>query len=342
MIQPPVSVIGRFAPSPTGELHFGSLIAALASCCDARRQQGLWRLRIDDIDPPREVPGAADSILRTLDAYGFEWDDEVIFQSHHLELYQQALDSLQHSGLLYACQCSRRKLAGMRVYPGTCRPSPGHSPPDLLQSRVGIQATGHPDTGQPSAGRLNTGHNTARNQQHAEQALRIHLQGHTQFADRIQGLQNVDVALTVGDIVLRRRDGLVAYALACAVDDADGVTHVVRGADLLPTTAAQLAVMQALGCKPPCYAHVPVAVNHAAQKLSKQTLAVALTVLPPLATLLQAWHFLGQAAIDPRSLAEFWSLAPCSWQLDQVPRELQMLDPGADHEAGNVPEPRAR
>lgn len=337
MIQPPVRVIGRFAPSPTGELHFGSLIAALASCCDARRQQGLWQLRIDDIDPPREVAGATDSILRTLDAYGFEWDGEVIFQSHHLALYQQALDSLQQSGLLYACQCSRRKLAGTRVYPGTCRPSPDHSSAERLQSHVRNR-----DAGRQDAGSLNTGHNTARNQQFAEHALRIRLQGHTQFADRIQGMQSVDVALTVGDIVLRRRDGLMAYALACAVDDADGVTHVVRGADLLPTTAAQIAVMQALGCKPPCYAHLPVAVNHAVQKLSKQTHAVALTVLPPLATLLQAWHFLGQAAIDARSLAEFWTLAPCSWQLDQVPRELQMRDPGAGHEAGNVPEPRPR
>jgi len=285
----PASIVGRFAPSPTGDLHVGSLIAALASFCDAKQRQGEWRVRIDDIDPPREVPGTADSILRTLQVYGFQWDGEVIYQSQHLDRYRQALLAIDNADLLFACSCSRRDLADSAIYPGTCR-SQKSDAKRLI--------------------RISSENNQPANQENPDRALRIHLHGSVSFDDRIQGPMHIDLSRSIGDIVLQRRDGLVAYALACAVDDADGITDVVRGTDLLPTTAAQIAVMQALGNSPPVYTHVPIAVNNMAQKLSKQTQATTLNALPPLRTLLQAWQFLGQQALAVDSIPEFWTTAP--------------------------------
>lgn len=231
---------GRFAPSPSGPLHFGSLVAALASWLDARAAGGRWLVRIEDLDTPRVRRGAADEILRTLDRLGLHWDGEVDFQSRRTTLYEEALARLRNT---YLCGCSRREIAdsavslaadGAQVYPGTCR------------------------AGLP-AGK-------------AARALRVRVQGTISFVDRVQGPLNQDLEREVGDFVLRRADGQVAYQLAVVVDDADqGVTDVVRGADLLESTPRQIYLQRLLGLPTPRYLHVPIAVDARGEKLSKQT-----------------------------------------------------------------------
>lgn len=231
---------GRFAPSPSGPLHFGSLVAALASWLDARATGSRWLVRIEDLDQPRVQHGAADEILRTLDRLGLYWDGEVIFQSGRTALYEQALAHLRDT---YLCSCSRREIAdsavslaadGAQVYPGTCR--------------AGIPAG-----------------KTAR-------ALRIRVAGTVTLRDRVQGELTQDLEREVGDFVLRRADGQFAYQLAVVVDDADqGVTDVVRGADLLESTPRQIYLQRLLGFPIPRYLHVPVAVDAQGAKLSKQT-----------------------------------------------------------------------
>jgi len=237
-----MTYVGRFAPSPTGPLHFGSLVAALASWLDARAAGGQWLVRIDDLDRPREKQGAADAILKWLEAAGLHWDGEVIRQTARLERYREALERLERAGLTYWCGCSRREIAdsalsidGARIYPGTCREG-------LAPGRA------------PRAMRLRT---------ESEPIV---------LADRVQGEISQSVAGEVGDFVLRRADGLFAYQLAVVVDDADqGVTDVVRGADLLDSTARQILLQRLLGLPEPRYLHVPVAVTAAGEKLSKQT-----------------------------------------------------------------------
>jgi glutamyl-Q tRNA(Asp) synthetase len=234
--------VGRFAPSPTGPLHFGSLVAALASWIDCRRAGGRWLLRMEDLDRPRVIPGAADAILRQLDACGMAWHGPVIYQSARHELYEEALRKL--AGHSYPCACSRKELEdsalaidGSRIYPGTCRNglAPGKS---------------------ARAERLRTGAEPIR------------------FTDRVQGTIEQCVEREVGDFVLRRADGVVAYQLAVVVDDAaQEVTDVVRGADLLDSTARQIFLQRLLGVATPRYLHVPVATNAAGEKLSKQTRA---------------------------------------------------------------------
>lgn len=303
----PARYMGRFAPSPTGPLHVGSLIAALASACDARSKAGLWSLRIDDIDPPREVAGAADGILRTLERYQFSWDD-VLYQSTRHEAYRHALHQLDELGLLYRCTCSRKKLAGARIYPGNC------TPPNLSNP------ASYPSPARSCHGDINTGSD--------EFSLRLHLHGHALLNDRIQGMMRVDLASNIGDIVVRRRGGFDAYALACAIDDASGhVSDVVRGADLMPTTTAQLAIMKLLGLPAPRYAHVPMAMHHSTGKLSKQTHARALDSLPVLDSLMQAWKFLGQIPTAVDSITDFWAIAPSLWDIDRVPKVLELPDP---------------
>jgi len=240
--------VGRFAPSPTGPLHFGSLVAALASWLDCRLAGGRWLLRIEDLDRPRVLPGAADTILRQLESFGLTWDGPVVYQSARLELYEHALRTLETQS--YPCACTRKELEdsalaidGSRVYPGTCRGgiAPGKS------SRAGRTAL---------AVRVRT---------HAD-AIR--------FADRVQGELEQSVEREVGDFVLRRADGIIAYQLAVVVDDAaQGVTDVVRGSDLLDSTARQIHLQRLLNVATPSYLHVPVATNAAGEKLSKQTRA---------------------------------------------------------------------
>lgn len=285
---PATSPVGRFAPSPTGDLHFGSLLAALASYCDIKQRGGLWQLRIDDIDGPRSTPGSADSIQRTLENQGFEWDGPVLWQGSRLERYRAALNLLIDKELIFACNCSRRTLPRGKPYPGRCRQH-------LVTEHAPV-----PD-----------------------HALRMRMLGKIAFTDAIQGLQQFDLAHDVGDSIVWRRDQLVSYALACAVDDADHVTHVVRGADLLEGTGAQLAIIKALDLTPPEYAHLPVALDANGDKLSKHSHARAIDDSDPVTILLQAWQALGQTRFPANTLQEFWNQAIAQWQMSRVPRVRQ-------------------
>jgi glutamyl-Q tRNA(Asp) synthetase len=276
---------GRFAPSPTGPLHFGSLVAAVASWLDARATGGRWRLRIEDLDRPRVRAGAADEILRTLDALGLAWDDEVLYQSRRQALYREALDRLRaHT---YWCGCSRREIAdsslglavdGARIYPGTCRA--GLAP--------GKKA----------------------------RALRVRTpDDEIRFVDRVQGPQRQALARDVGDFVLYRADGVFAYQLAVVVDDAaQDITDVVRGADLLDSTARQVHLQRLLGVPMLRYLHVPIALNAHGEKLSKQTGARPVDIRRPRDEIRAALRFLGQAETD--SLDE----AVRGWNARLIPR----------------------
>ncbi len=281
---------GRFAPSPTGRLHFGSLLAAVASHARARSVGGVWLVRIDDLDPPREVAGAAQAILSDLGRFGMRSDEPVLYQSSRGPAYAEALERLAASDLAFACGCSRRDLAGRAVYPGTC-------------------ANGLPRGRKP-------------------RSVRLRVAGRIEFDDRIQGRVECDLERAVGAFVIRRADGLTAYHLACVVDDAyQGITESVRGADLLDSTPAQVYLQRCLGLRRPEYAHIPVAVNRAGNKLSKQTGARALDPEAPLPALRAAWRVLGQdpppAAIG--SVAAFWDWAIPSWRLDRVPRTAAIV-----------------
>ena len=286
---------GRFAPSPTGPLHFGSLVAAVGSYLDARSQGGEWLLRIEDIDAPRTVPGSADGILRTLEAFGFEWDGEVVRQSDRLDRYHAALVGLQLDGLAYPCACSRKDIAASAVtrsvdggllYPGNCR-------------------QGLPEEAVARAWRLRV-------------PDREFI-----FSDRIQGEFRQNLERDVGDFVLLRADGQYAYQLAVVVDDAaQGVNAVVRGADLLDSTARQLWLMECLGLSVPSYAHLPVAVNPAGEKLSKQTRASAIDPSQAVPLLTKVMRFLGQPVpedIEHSSRDVFWPWAIAHWDLSRVP-----------------------
>lgn len=283
---------GRFAPSPTGPLHFGSLVAALASYLEARQQQGEWLLRMEDLDTPRNMPGAADAILRSLEAFGFEWDGAVVYQSERHDLYAAALARLQEGGLVYPCGCTRKEIADSAIhgiegaiYPGTCR------------------------SGLPPG-------KTAR-------AWRIRAENRTiGFDDAIQGHVAQNLARDIGDFVLKRADGFYAYQLAVVVDDADqGITHVVRGADLLDSTPRQIYLQQVLGLPAMHYAHIPVVLNAQGEKLSKQTQAAAVDDRQPATQLWQALDFLQQsppAAIRNAPLADIWQWADQNWQLSRI------------------------
>lgn len=273
---------GRFAPTPSGPLHFGSLLAAVGSYWAARASGGTWLLRIDDLDRPRVVPGAADGILRTLESFGFQWDGPVAYQSQHQEIYLQAFLDLQEAELIYPCGCSRRQLDGYTIYPGTCR----RSPPTRGQQAWRASVPSTPLT----------------------------------FHDTWLGPQEQNLAAEVGDFVVRRRDGLFAYQLAVVVDDhAAGVTHVVRGADLLDNTARQIWLHQCLGLDIPEYGHLPVAVNQRGQKLSKQTCAPALDTTQANRLLCAALAALGwetPAGLDQENVATIWR-----WALNTGPRD---------------------
>lgn len=257
--------IGRFAPSPTGPMHFGSLVAAVASWLDARAAGGKWLVRIEDVDAPRTAPGAADGILHALEAFGLAWDGEVAWQGRRTQLYAAALERLRGTGHVYRCRCSRREVAdsglvGLEgaIYPGTCRRL-GLAPAAQLAERM--MAPEEPVT----------------------------------FLDRAMGTVSQNVARDIGDFVVKRRDGLFAYQLAVVVDDAEqGVTDVVRGADLLWSTPRQVLLQRALGYPTPRYLHFPVVTNAAGEKLSKQTGAEAIDAAQAPELLRHALAFLGQ------------------------------------------------
>lgn len=296
---------GRFAPSPTGPLHFGSLVAALGSYLEAKRDGGQWLLRIEDLDSPRNAHGAVDSILRTLERYGFEWGSPCIRQSGRNALYASALKALQLRGLVFPCGCTRLELADSvvsgpkgrtraRSYPGTCRSglAPGRVP----------------------------------------RALRVRVeQGIVCFDDMLHGRICQDVAREVGDFILVRADAQIAYQLAVVVDDAEqGITHVVRGADLLESTPRQVLLQRLLGYATPQYMHLPVATNVGGEKLSKQTRAASLEGVQPALALAAALDFLGQrppAELGRCGLPAFWDWAHANCSPSKLPRTRMLPAP---------------
>lgn len=277
---------GRFAPSPTGPLHFGSLIAALGSFLDARSQGGSWLVRVEDIDPPREQAGAVAEILRALEAFGLRWDERVYYQSRRSDAYCAIVRELQGRALVYPCACTRREVGG-GPYPGTCRSG-------MARGRRARSL------------RIRTG----------EQPVR--------FTDRIRGARSESLASSCGDFIVRRSDGWFAYHLAVTVDDAwQGVTDIVRGGDLLGATAAQVYLQGVLDAPTPRYAHLPVALGRNGSKLSKQNRAPALDLRRPGPILVDALRFLGQ---DPpvdfagHDVDEVLAWAIANWRLEKVPR----------------------
>ena len=281
--------VGRFAPSPSGPLHEGSLVAAMASYLDARAHQGIWLVRIEDLDTPRMVPGASQTILQQLAELGMHWDEEPWYQSERLDAYQAAFDKLRQQGLVYPCGCTRKEIAdsvlrmqgyfpdGERPYPGTCR-------------------HGLPPGRQPMSWRLKVE------------------PGEETFVDRLLGPQHQNVAQAVGDFVLRRADGIWAYQLAVVVDDAaQGITDVVRGADLLGSTARQHRLAGLLGYRVPSVLHVPLVLGEDGQKLSKQNGAPSLDLSAPMDLLQRAWRRLGFAVFEADRMDLFWSRATQIW-----------------------------
>lgn len=258
--KPRPGYIGRFAPSPTGPLHFGSLLAALASFLDARANQGKWLMRVEDLDPPREPAGSAELILQQLQDLGMDWDDEVLYQSSRLDAYEEVMDQLQDKGLCYPCDCTRAQIREMGlVYNGSCRER--GVPPEM-----------------PYAQRIKTA------------ALEIG------FDDEIQGHFAQQLEAEVGDFVIRRKDELFAYQLAVVVDDEfQGITHVVRGWDLLDSTPRQIYLQRALSYQEMSYAHIPIIVDEEGQKLSKQAFAPSIETARASQAIYKALTFLGQA-----------------------------------------------
>jgi len=302
-VVPNVPYRGRFAPSPTGPLHFGSLVAAVGSYLDARANSGEWLVRIEDVDGPRTVPGAAEKILRTLEGFGFEWDGEMVVQSRRVDLYHDAIVLLQANRDVFPCACSRSEIAaatdqisvdGGLVYPGACRDG-------LAEAK-------------------------------AARAWRLRVPDREfSFFDRIQGESRQNLAREVGDFILLRADGQYAYQLAVVVDDAlQGVNAVVRGVDLLDSTARQMWLQQCLGLPTPSYAHLPVVVNATGEKLSKQTLAAAVDPVGGSAILASAMQFLGHevpTGLRDMPIAEFWRWAVSVWSITRVPA-VRAIFPG--------------
>lgn len=286
---------GRFAPSPSGPLHFGSLVAAIGSFLHAKSHRGKWLVRIEDLDPPRVVPGASDEILRTLAYLGLEWDDEVVYQSQRNTQYQAALMALDKQDLIYTCTCSRKEIADTSVtgehgpiYPGTCR------------------------------------HKSLRNTQGAQRIRTADTP--IQFTDQLAGTVCQALAQEVGDFVVQRADGIYAYQLAVVVDDYEQhITHVVRGLDLLSSTPRQIYLQRCLGYPVLEYVHLPLVFNAAGEKLSKQTKAAPIDLSNAGSALIAALSFLGQnppAELKQANITDIWQWALSHWHLGQVPHHV--------------------
>lgn len=295
--------IGRFAPSPTGPLHIGSLLTAVASYADAKANQGTWLVRMEDIDPPREMSGAADSILNTLQHYGLHWDGEVYYQSQRQQHYEDAVRRLINTHQAFYCTCSRTQIlaaSGSTTYPGTCRQC--HTAPSS-----------------PYAVRLQV---TDRN-------IRFH--------DTLQGTMVCNLKQHGGDFVIKRKEGLYAYHLAVVLDDAEqGITHVVRGSDLLESTFSHWHLQTVMGLPHPHYSHLPVIVNHAGQKLSKQTYAEPIPHTNPAPYLLYCLHALGQhppQSLKGASAATILLWATEHWCLQSVPHQRTIREQSLQHPA---------
>ena len=285
--------IGRFAPTPSGYLHFGSLVAALASYLDARAVGGRWLLRMEDLDPPREVPGAQAAILKSLENYGLHWDGELVRQSQRHYAYAALMDELLQRGLAYACTCSRKQLEGYQgIYPGFCREA-GHA------------------------------------QDNAAIRLRVP-ESRYGFVDRVQGQYSQHLGREVGDFVIRRRDGLYAYQLAVVLDDGwQGVTDVVRGADLLDSTPRQLYLQELLGLTQPRYLHVPLIIQPDGHKLGKSYRSPPLPADQATSMLLRALRALGQSLPDGGEQAraeELLRWASQHWDASRIPRTRTLAE----------------
>ena len=278
---------GRFAPSPTGPLHFGSLITAVASYCDAKAHNGQWIVRIEDTDIPRIYPNSEQHILQCLDAFEFESDVEIIYQRKRLEIYEAALEQLKQKNLVYACECTRKMLGSNHIYLGTCREK-------------------HLDF--------------------KDQAIRLKVQDQNIcFSDRLQGQHCSNLEHDLGDFVLKRRDSIINYQLAVVVDDyLQGITHVVRGADLLDNTERQIWLGQCLGYPPLEYMHLPLAMNDQGQKLSKQNLAQAIDIRYASELLLQAITALGQLPIDLDQPHQMLAQATAQWDISCIPKGTEI------------------
>ena len=298
---PTLNYRGRFAPSPTGPLHFGSLVAAVGSYLDARHRRGQWLVRIEDLDTPRTVRGAADDILETLEAFGLHWDEDVIYQSRRTAAYQEAFEQLRGAGYLYPCACTRKEIADSAlqrsdelIYPGTCR-------------------NGLPAGKEARAWRVRVNDTSI------------------DFADRLQGSITQNLAGEAGDFVVLRADGLFAYQLAVVVDDAaQGITDVVRGADLLHSTPRQIYLQRLLGFATPAYMHLPVVMNEQGEKLSKQTRAQPVGQRDIVATLYAAIVFLRQqppAELRHGDLQTILNWAVANWRADAMLGVLDAPEP---------------
>ncbi|MDX8385269.1 MAG: tRNA glutamyl-Q(34) synthetase GluQRS [Gallionella sp.] len=292
---------GRFSPSPTGPLHFGSLVAAIVSYLDAKSNQGIWVVRMEDLDTPRCTPEAADDILRTLEAFGLDWDEKVIYQSQRTAAYEEALQQLQNGSAIYPCCCTRKEISDSAmlsneglIYPGTCR-------------------NGVPSSRQARTWRVRT------DSQHFP-STPIH--SHIEFADVLQGPLMQHLENEIGDFIVKRADGLFAYQLAVVVDDAfQNITHVVRGSDLITSTPRQIHLQHLLKFPTPTYMHLPIAVNEQGEKLSKQTLAPSIGVDEAVTKFLAVLTFLRQQPPDELlqgSIEEVLNWAILNWKPERL------------------------
>ena len=286
--------IGRFAPSPSGPLHFGSLIAALGSYLRAHSQQGQWLVRIEDIDPPREVTGASDNILRTLDAYGLHWHGTVLYQHQRYDAYQEQIEQLIHHDQAYFCQCTRKIIQAMGgVYDGRC----GQCYPRLTQGAIRI-----------------------RNQAKVES-----------FTDLLQGNVTVDSHFATEDFIIKRSDNLYAYQLAVVLDDAfQGITEVVRGCDLLEASCRQISLFKQLGFNTPAWLHLPLACAEIGFKLSKQNHAPAIDTKQPQTSINAALSFLGQPTVDLDSVDIMLQQAVAQFSLPGIPKQKEIVLKGSN------------
>lgn len=280
---------GRFAPSPSGPLHLGSLVAALGSYLRAKSKNGQWLLRIEDIDPPREIPGASDNILRTLEAFGLDWDGEVLYQSQRTQAYQTQIDSLITQDLAYYCQCTRKIIQTMGgIYDGRC----AHCSPKLTQGAVRIR----------NLAKVN------------------------QFDDQLMGKVSTNKPFAGEDFIIKRRDGLYAYQLAVVLDDAyQGITEVVRGSDLLEASVRQISLYRLLTLNEPTWLHLPLVCTEPGFKLSKQNHASAIDISNPSAALNNALLFLGQQAVELDNPRQMLAQACGQFSLAKVPAQTEIL-----------------
>jgi len=289
---------GRFAPSPTGPLHFGSLLAAASSYAQARHQQGQWLVRIEDVDLPRCDTSSTTQILKALETYGMHWDEDIIYQSQRNSFYQDALDKLAAQGDTYDCACTRKEInesaestVTMGIYPGTCRNG-------LAKGKTARSI------------RMRTDDNEI------------------VFVDKVQAPLSQHLLKDVGDFIIKRADNLFAYQLAVVVDDeAQAITEIVRGSDMLDSTPRQLFLQQRLGYSTPDYIHIPLAVNNKGQKLSKQNMAPAINLVDPRPTLINALEFLNQqppADLRDTSIDDIWQWVADNWSVKNIPAKTQL------------------